>query len=233
MVGVESVITGAISALIFSTIAFRWGSRLRVRGSAEGESAVGLRVHSGAPKANHGRPGRVPGRGGRVPGSDGVVSSGHMIANFCCNSMSILPPAERGTVHLPDADHVSEFIAWVITDEDGNAQTVRFRHKQLLANYRTWAHRSSVQPLPELRLLALLGRNPAIKRTRERVKEKATGRVVRLPSGTPVRESYYTLAPSRHASRLPGKAPVASIVPVAQALPSPAAPYVPSERVAA
>lgn len=193
----DAIVIGATSALLVCTISWRWssaGGAPRVRGSRP-ESAD--RVHHGPTDTGRGHPGRVRDPGHRVPGAVAVVAEPSGQTPLFCNSRVLPPPIERGVAFLPAIEHVTEFIAWASINEDGEAQRVRFRNTQMLANYRLWAQRLGVSPLPESIFFGMMAKHPQVKRSRERVKDQTSGRVVKLQTGTPVRETYYTISPPR------------------------------------
>lgn len=195
MLGTDAIVAGAIAVLVVSVVGRRWAPR--VRGAASVESAAVARVHGGRVLQDLGHKRRVHGLGGGAPGLGVRTDSQKNKAALLYNSRAISPPAQRGMAILPTDEHVARFIAWAITDEDGNGQRVRFRHKQAAANYLVWADRHCVQPLAELVFLSALAKHSQVKRSRDRVKDIATGRVAILPSGSPMRETHYSITPAR------------------------------------
>lgn len=195
MLGLDAIVAGAVAVLIVSMVGRRWAPR--VRGAASVESAAVARVHGGRVRQDQGHESRVLDPGGRVLGPGVRTDHQQNEAATRYNSRAIPPPAQRGMAILPADEHVDRFIAWAITDEDGITHRVRFRHKQTAANYRMWAERHCVHPLAELVFLSALAKHPQVKKTRDRVKDPQTGRVVILPSGSPMREMQYIITPSR------------------------------------
>ncbi|MDQ8700587.1 hypothetical protein [Hyphomicrobium sp. LHD-15] len=201
MLSIDSIVVGALSILLATVVAWRWVGNSGVRGSIGVESTLVSGVHGGPKGQGRGHIDRVQGPDVRVRGTGAEVSPAAMQPPLFCNSRAIPPPIERGSALLPASDHVTEFILWASVDEDGQAHHVRFRDKQLVGNYRTWAVRLGIVPLPESILLRMIARHPQVKKSRERVKDKLTGRVLHLPSGTPQRETIYTISPPRKSAK--------------------------------
>lgn len=195
MLGTDAIVAGAIAVLVVSIVSRRWAPR--VRGAASIVSAAVARVHGGRVRQDLGHESRVHGLGERVLGPGVRTDLQQNEAGVLYNSRAVPPPAQRGMAILPSDEHVARFIFWAITDEEGNAHRVRFRHKQAVANYRLWAERHCVEPLTELVFLSTLAKHPQVKKSRDRVKDLQTGRVVMLPSGSPMRETHYVITPAR------------------------------------
>jgi hypothetical protein len=70
----------------------------------------------------------------------------------------------------------------------------KWRDAAILEVYRAWARDGQIgNPVHDVQVLTLLAKHPNVRRTRERIKDPRTGRVMKLPSGTPVRASFYEL----------------------------------------
>lgn len=132
---IDAIVIGAASALLVSAVGWRWSSAGRVLGVQSRPPESGARVRSGTPDAGRGHPSRVRDLGDRIPGPGAEVSASLQQLPLFCNSHVVPPPIEHGVGFLPAMDHITEFIAWAITDEDGERHRVRYRNAQMVANY--------------------------------------------------------------------------------------------------
>lgn len=88
------------------------------------------------------------------------------------------------------ATQLSEWLGWMRAHEFFGT----FQTRETLEYYRWWAAEERVLALPDTVILSLLGKHPAVKRRRDRVKDPATGRVQKNAHGTPDRVTVYIFA---------------------------------------
>lgn len=103
----------------------------------------------------------------------------------------------RMTVNAPE--QIRDFIGYMIAE--GYARPLvplrpdqgRYTDAVWWQTYLAWTADAGVVPLSENIFLGALGKHPHIVRSRDRVKDMATGRVVKNAHGTPLRSTHYTL----------------------------------------
>jgi hypothetical protein len=101
------------------------------------------------------------------------------------------------TVNAPD--QIREFVAYMV--ENGYARPLagasetqgRYAHDVWWRTYLQWTDDRSIGPLPQNIFLGAFKSHPNVKRWRPRKKSTVDGSVEKLPSGTPVRHTFYTL----------------------------------------
>ena len=84
---------------------------------------------------------------------------------------------------------VNDFVS--VTIASGGCD--RWRDQSILRAYHAWARDGHIDIVADAVFLAKLARHPHVKRTRDRLKNDK-GRVIYLPSGTPMRGVFYTIS---------------------------------------
>lgn len=84
---------------------------------------------------------------------------------------------------------VDEFVASLI--REGYCDC--WRDRAIVQAYLAWTRDRSIEPVPKTIVLNLLAEHPNVERSRKRLKHPKTGRVLKLPSGTPERGTFYTV----------------------------------------
>jgi hypothetical protein len=195
----------------------------------------GPRVRSGQVTPGRGRPGRVRGLPTRVHGwapwsrqpaeTGATLRSESRAASAGVQGQPAEKPRQCG---IGVRDQVSEFVAWILAElaETYGPKTAgRWTDASVWREYNRWAKQFSVITIPRCIFLKALAAHPQVERKRERILD-STGKALKLPSGTPMREVAYRIYPKRAELREPGKVPVGEAVPK-QSLPTP------SQRAAA
>lgn len=202
MLGIEGIIVGAATTL-FGATAMRW--RFFLSRGVRDESAIsrGVRDAESAVCENPG-----PGRPGRVRGQD-APDHGQATA-----VMAARAPRSRPTLdaYMPAAEHVERFVSWAIVDHAGRPKRVRKSYAEMYALYLEWSVCHYVVPLPEKTFQTNLAKHEQVARKRDPLKDPATGRILRKPSGAPKRVTNYTINLPRVRPVLPGTVPVGDVV---------------------
>lgn len=86
--------------------------------------------------------------------------------------------------------HAVEFLRWM--RDHGFAG--RYSAADLAAYYDWFVVDFRVFPLPHVKLLEAVNKMPTVKKSRDRIKDPQTGKVVKLASGSPMRTMFYTIA---------------------------------------
>jgi hypothetical protein len=131
---------------------------------------------------------------------DSVV--GASVAHSATAPVAPAPPARpvqraRMTVNAPE--QIRDFLAWMTAEgyarplEPLRPDQGRYTAAVWWTTYLGWCEEHGILPLAEPLFLGALGRHPRIQKSRDRVKDQSTGRVVKNAAGTPLRESHYTL----------------------------------------
>ncbi|MBS0233465.1 MAG: hypothetical protein JSR99_08255 [Proteobacteria bacterium] len=94
----------------------------------------------------------------------------------------------------PEAQ-MAEFMSFEVSEIEPGSQ-VRRSGAEWVQRYQYWSATWSISRMPEWLFLDHLKNMPGIAKTRERIKDEATQRVVRNEHGTPLRAYYYTLVQS-------------------------------------
>lgn len=200
----ESIVIGAVASL---GTAFFANRRFFLRSRVRDESAIkqGVRDQESAvgDEPGRGRPGRVHGQVQRVRGEGIAVGASKQRAS-----------ERQIDCYMPAIEHIERFIAWLVMHPDGRVRPVRDTHDKMFNRYLIWTWGEFVEPLPEKTWQTLMKRHTQVGWKRDPIKDPATGRILRKPSGAPERETYYTVRPPRAEPAMPGKPPVADIVPV-------------------
>jgi hypothetical protein len=126
----------------------------------------------------------------------------------------------RSQTNLKDvspAVQTAEFIEWM----RAWGFTGRQPHAAILYCYAWWAEEAEVRPMPPAALLARLARCRGVKKTRDRVKDDQTGKVIKLESGSPVRTSFYRISESTCSAGPDGTARRGKSADVGEALANP------------
>lgn len=198
IVGASGVLAGsALGARIARrTISGESGPDGPVRPQRPAESGARVPDAPGPPLApDRPSPGRDPETGRTIRRPDGASLLG--ASDSAARSRpdaplvpDVRPQAGPPSVHMSDKTQVRELVGWMLHWE----YTGTFSHAETLKFYRAWAREARVVTIPDAALLTLLAAHPAVKRRRDRIKDPVTGRVRKLPSGTPERETTYTFA---------------------------------------
>ncbi len=132
----------------------------------------------------------------------GVPASAHRVRGLA-DVVSGIPTS--GCQVIVGAElQVRDFAAFMIRE----GYCGRFTDDVWLKSYRWWAAEGAIVTVPDLIFLRHFARHPHVQRKRDRIKDRVTGKVVKLPSGTPVRRTFYTLFESpRLALPFGGRAP--------------------------
>lgn len=157
------------------------------------ESTVDAGVHGDGTVPGRGRPGRVHGHAHLDHGPDTVVVADE--------------DDEKPLIFMGVRDTVDAFVDYMLAGEP----PYRFTYERWLTNFRAWGRENRVALVPDTIFLAALGRHPFVRKGRDRLKTR-DGSVVRLDTEarSPKRRVVYILEQPR---RLPGKVPVADVVP--------------------
>lgn len=226
LVGIEWVIVGAGGGLLAAHL----GSLFFLPPGVRDESAPAPSSPAQSPPAMtvHGRdrPDRVRGPEARVPGLDVMGDDGFdAVADAAEPDEDAAAPAlyvpapQPPDAYMPATEHADHFIRWATTDDEGRVYLQRRRASVLFENYLQWCIRANVVPLPERTWQTAMKQHPRVAAKREPRKCPATGRILRKPSGAPERDTVYTIRPPRAEPALPGKVPVADLVPVREMRP--------------
>ena len=236
LVGIEWVIVGAGGGLLAAHL----GSLFFLPPGVRDESAPAPASSAQSPPnvTVHGRdrPDRVPGPEARVPGLDvaddggfdAVADAAEPGENVAAHAPYVpapqppdayMPAPQPPDAYMPAPEHADHFIRWATTDDEGRVYLQRRRASVLFENYLQWCIRANVVPLPERTWQTAMKQHPRVAAKREPRKCPATGRILRKPSGAPERDTVYTIRPPRAEPALPGKVPVADLVPVREMRP--------------
>lgn len=216
---VAQIIVGAVGVLIgqrFIDRLFFVPSRVRDE-SAMTVSKSGVES-TVAEDRGPGRPGRVHGLGGadhgRDPWSDAGCQRVGADTTRAAEALKLDPNMPARDAYMPAVEHIDRFIVWALTPPPGHHLTrVRLRHDKMAELYADWAMFENVVALPVKTFQTLMKRHPQVLSKRDPIKNPVTGGYVRKASGAPERETYYTISPPRAAPAMPGKPPVADVVP--------------------
>lgn len=104
-----------------------------------------------------------------------------------------------GVVIMRPLDHVGDFLAHVRASGalrchplSGRAETKR-SDKAWLAAYQAWAAGRGIAVIPPSMFLGLFAKASGVAKSRDRLKDPATCRVLRNARGTPLRATHYTV----------------------------------------
>jgi len=194
--GIESVVIMATACLLFTGLGLGIGRRLPASG--------GRFVHMEPPQTAARvppAPSKPQDRAARVrPSVPDQMRGPGLAATRTPEPEPVVPhTAERARVWLRPADHISELIAHLVAEGYGRPAGCselargRYSSRVWMVEYHAWARRVGVAVLPESVFLTLLGKHPLIAKSRDRVKDPATGSVLKNSNGTPLREANYTL----------------------------------------
>lgn len=121
-----------------------------------------------------------------------------------------------GHVQMGAVQQMAEFLAYVRASELGlDIATGRYRVTRTgpgwVSAYQRWANVRAIVPVPELTFLRLLSglaraaETSGVEKARDRIKDPATGAVLRNGQGTPMRENVYTIYEAQPSAQPPGK----------------------------
>lgn len=114
------------------------------------------------------------------------------------------PPA-TARVFIASKDQIREFLAFETAHHrrpDGSVRILR-EAPEWASAYRRWAVIHAVAQMPEATFLNLLGKSAGITKSRPRIKDPQTGRVLRNEAGTPLRASVYAMVDDAPAEAKP------------------------------
>lgn len=114
------------------------------------------------------------------------------------------PPA-NARVFIASKDQIREFLAFETAHHrrpDGSVRILR-EAPEWASAYRRWAVIHAVAQMPEATFLNLLGKSAGITKSRPRIKDPQTGRVLRNEAGTPLRASVYAMVDDAPAEAKP------------------------------
>lgn len=109
----------------------------------------------------------------------------------------VLATSDNVRVFMLPRDQISEFLAFELAHAaDGNLKRA---FADWVFAYRRWAAIHAIGTMPESIFLNLLGHAPGVRKTRERRKDRHTGRVIKNAAGTPIRDYFYALGDDEEA----------------------------------
>lgn len=101
-----------------------------------------------------------------------------------------LTTTERQSDAAP-VDHVRAFVEFELAQAGG--KPIKREFSEWVAAYMRWASSLAIEPLPSSIFLNSFAKTPGVKKKIARQKDPKTGRVMKLPSGSPVRGYFYIL----------------------------------------
>jgi hypothetical protein len=204
--GVGGVIVGGLSALATAALGLYFSAPHAARVRDESAIKPGVRDHDSTvvESVQDGRPRPARGQGDPDPGR------GIAVENVPVGS----PHASYGAVFMDAQFHIEPFLEYLLYDEDGVGHRYVGSDRHLFYAYQQWSTLARVAPIPKKTLETLIGkRKGQVKKDRPIKKDPTTGRCLYHATGSPDRWTRYVISPPR-AEVLPGKVPVADLVPV-------------------
>lgn len=204
MLGIEGIIiVGAAGTLLGVALSSgRFFLPRRVRDCAATNEGIRNPESAVCGNPGSGRPGRVRGPGAPDPGRGMSVTTARELRH---------EPALDA--YMPAAEHIERFVSWAVVGPGGRPRKLVKTHEAMFDFYLDWTMSALVVPLPEKTFQTLLAKHEQVARKREPLKDPATGRILRKPSGVPERETRYTINLPRVRPVLPGTVPVCELVP--------------------
>lgn len=140
-----------------------------------------LGVGSASPPSDRGA--RVP----AAPASDRAAPAGVQASSPGRTSGE---SRSRPRIVMSAAEQMRDFLTFMIVE----GWAGKYSGAQWAKHYLDWAAERSIAPLPKSIFLTLLGKHSLIRKSRDRLKDRATGRVRKTgEKRTPAREYFYTL----------------------------------------
>lgn len=133
----------------------------------------------------------------KVPAAAHVAPAQGQVAPGEPERMAVLRVPLKPHLEMRAIDHVREFLAEVRANQLGKSPRsgrweCRRDSAQWLKVYHAWAESRALKTIPEWQFLGLLAEQAGVEKSRDRLKD-AAGRVIKTPTGSPVRSYFYTV----------------------------------------